>query len=60
MGSSRGPSVRSDAEVKIIKDEMKALLKTPTDMIAHGLRVSHATAEYLQALIQSAVEEWKM
>jgi hypothetical protein len=52
--------VRSDAEAKIMRDEMKALLKTPTDMIAHGLKVSHATAEYLQALIQSAVEEWKM
>ena len=60
MGNFRGPSVRSDAEVKIVKDEMKALLKTPTDMIAHKLNVSYATAEYLRALIQSAAKEWKM
>lgn len=52
-----GMSVRSDVEAKIVNDEMSALLRVPVDMIAHKLNVSYATAEYLRALIKSAVKE---
>lgn len=57
---AQGPGALSEEEYETLSNELNALMRVPIDEIAHRLNISHTTAEYIRALISSAIKEWEI